>query len=541
MINLQAVTYHYPNADRPALDDVTLQISPGEFVLVAGHSGSGKSTLLRVINGLVPHFSGGRIAGSVLVANTAVVTAGPQALSRKVGFVNQNPENQALLERVEEEIAFPLEQAALPRDEMQVRVTAVMDLLELLPLRNRVLSTLSGGERQRVAIATALALQPQVLLLDEPTSQLDPDAAQEVLQALARLNDALGLTVLIAEHRLERVIAYARRTILVEEGRIVADGPTRALAANLPHPPPLVQVGSALGWQPLPLSLEEAGQAAAVLPRPRGAAHPSPPAPRPAVLLVENLHYAYGREEALRGVDLEVGKGEIVVIMGRNGSGKSTLLRSIMGLLQPARGDVRLHGQSTRGVKTAVLAQKMGMLPQNPDDLLFADSVADELAVTLQNHGIEDSARVMPFLAQLGLDHLAGAYPRDLSSGQRQRVALGAVAVTAPDVILLDEPTRGLDGVFKEKMVELWREWVRQGTSLLVVTHDVELAAQVADRVLILAAGRVVAAGSPHQVLRGAPPFATTVAQLFPEEQWLTPADVPAARALALPDEPRRP
>lgn len=526
MIELQDVSYFYPNAAQPALDHVNLQVATGEFVLLAGHSGSGKSTLLRAINGLVPHFSGGKVSGSVWVSGTAVIPTGPQALSQLVGFVNQNPENQSLLERVEEEIAFPLEQAALPRAEMQQRVTAVMDLLDLQPLRARTLSTLSGGERQRVAIATALALQPQVLLLDEPTSQLDPDAAQDVLQALARLNDVLGLTILIAEHRLERVIQHTPRTILMADGRITADGPTRHLAARLPHQPPLLEVGSALGWEPLPLAHDEAMPFAVAL-TPRPAAPPAASSQKgPVVLDVRGLSVAYGKNQVLQGVDLTLHQGEIVMLMGRNGSGKSTLLRTIMGLLRPAAGEIRLQGASTLGTKTAVLARQMAMLPQNPDDLLFADTVADELAITLRNHGQSEVQQVPLLLAQLGISELGGAYPRDLSSGQRQRVALGAVTVTQPSVMLLDEPTRGLDGLFKEKMLAIWREWVREGMSMLVVTHDVELAAQVADRVLILATGRVIAEGPPAAVLSGSSPFASDMARLFPGRGWLTAEDV---------------
>lgn len=535
LIDLHNVTYFYPNAARPALECVDLQVGAGEFVLLTGHSGSGKSTLLRAINGLVPHFSGGKVSGDVWVGGTAVIPTGPQALSRVVGFVNQNPENQSLLERVEEEIAFPLEQAAVPRQEMQQRVTDVMALLELQSLRARTLSTLSGGERQRVAIATALALQPQVLLLDEPTSQLDPDAAQEVLHALVRLNDILGLTILIAEHRLERVIEYVPRTILMADGRITADGATRLLAARLPHQPPLLQVGLALGWQPLPLTHKEARPFAASLP-PQPAA---PPVDRksqaPAVLEARDLSYAYGKNKVLQGVNLTLREGEIVMLMGRNGSGKSTLLRAIMGLLRPDSGEVWLRGASTKGEKTAVLARQIGMLPQNPDDLLFADSVADELAITLRNHGRSGAAQIPELLEQLGITELDGAYPRDLSSGQRQRVALGAVTVTKPSVLLLDEPTRGLDGVFKDKMLAIWRAWVREGMSMLVVTHDVELAAQAADRVLILAAGRVIADGPPAVVLAGSSPFASDVARLFPDRGWLTVEDVLKSQSSGVP------
>jgi energy-coupling factor transport system ATP-binding protein len=530
MIELRAVTYHYPNALRPALDKVDLTINPAEFILLTGHSGSGKSTLLRAINGLVPHFSGGSISGEVLVNGVSVISAGPRALSRTAGFVNQNPENQSLLEVVEEEIAFPLEQAAVPEAEMQVRVTAVMELLDLLHLRDRTLATLSGGERQRAAIATALALQPQVLLLDEPTSQLDPDAAVEVLEALAQLNEALGLTIIIAEHRLERVIGYVGRVLLMADGRIQHDGTPRQLAAQLPHRPPLIEVGHALKWQPLPLTLPTAEPLAAAavadLPLPSHRPTPEQSADAQIVLEVCDLAYAYGKREVLSGVNLRLYQGQALVVMGHNGSGKSTLLKNIVGLLTPAKGQVLLHGRSTAGQKTAVLARHVGMLPQNPDDLLFADTVTDELEVTLHNHGIAVPLESVPeLLTRLGLAEVAAAYPRDLSSGQRQRVALGAVTVTRPGLILLDEPTRGLDGRFKQKMLDIWRGWLADGLSLLVVTHDVELAAQIADWIIVLDHGHVQSAGPPHQVLDGSSPFVTETARLFPGRGWLTPVE----------------
>ena len=232
-------------------------MAAGDFVLVTGASGSGKSTLLRCLNGLVPHFSGGVIGGRVTVNGLDVVARGPHALSRHVGFVLQNPEAQAVLEQVEAEIAFGLENAAVPPAEMRLRLEEVLDLLGLTALRDRPLVSLSGGERQRVAIAAVLALRPQILALDEPTSQLDPQSAEEVLQTLVRLNEDLGLTIVLAEHRLERVLPYADRLVYLEDGRMVVDGPVREAIRQTPLAPPLVQLGRALGWQPLPLTVKE--------------------------------------------------------------------------------------------------------------------------------------------------------------------------------------------------------------------------------------------------------------------------------------------
>lgn len=530
MITFQHVSYTYPNRTTPALHDISLTIQPGEFVLVVGESGSGKSTLLRAINGLVPHFTGGRIAGQVVVNGLDTVAVGPQPLSRHVGFVWQNPEAQAVLDRVEPEIAFGLENAAIPRPEMQERVAEVLAWLELTPLRDRAIVTLSGGERQRVAIASALALRPHILVLDEPTSQLDPASACEVLDALSRLHEALGITIVLAEHRLERVLGQADRLLVLERGRITQDGTPQEVLPHLAHVPPVVELGRTLGWQPLPLTVAQAKEHAKTLtpalsPTGRGSARPQP------ILTVSDLSYGYGDKMAVQAVSFQVGAGELVALMGANGSGKTTLLKNLVGLLRPQTGDVQLEGVSLQGKPVAEICRQMAYLPQNPDDLLFAETVTAELELTLQNHKISPDDQythtpITTLLDQLGLAPVATHYPRDLSVGQRQRVALGAVTVTRPRLLLLDEPTRGLDYQAKQNLMALWQGWLGQGMGILLVTHDVELVAQIADYVLLLARGRVQAEGHPADVLPHYPTFAPQIAQLFPTSGWLTPADI---------------
>jgi energy-coupling factor transport system ATP-binding protein len=464
MIDIRGLQYSYPQQNEPALRGIDWQVAAGEFVLVTGPSGAGKSTLLRCLNGLVPHFNGGTIAGQVWVNGLDVIAASPTVMSQHVGFVLQNPEAQAVLDVVEAEIAFGLENTAVPRPEMQQRVSDVLNWLDLTHLRQRQLHTLSGGERQRVAIATALALRPQVLVLDEPTSQLDPQSAEEVLQALVRLNQALGLTIILSEHRLARILPYAHRMVVVEDGRLVED---RGLETG--------------DWR-----LEIAGEQ-----RGRGAEGITPHASRFTLLDVKDLHFAYEGEPVLGGVNLQVGAGEAVALVGRNGTGKSTLLRCVVGLLQGGKGEVVVNGRSIHKRSVADICREVAYLPQNPDDLLFADTVADELAVTLKNHGLADAPGSRDLLAELGLAAYADAYPRDLSVGQRQRVALGAVTVTRPNILLLDEPTRGLDAAAKQNLVAIWQRWLARGMGLLLVTHDRELVAQVADRVLMMEDGMV--------------------------------------------------
>lgn len=538
MIEFSHFSYTFPGRDAPALHDLSLRIAEGAFVLVTGTSGAGKSTLLRALSGLVPHFSGGRVSGQIRVNGHDPLVEGPRALSRVAGTVFQNPEAQAVLERVEAEIAFGLENAAVPLAEMRERVEEVLALLDLRALRDRRLSTLSGGERQRVAIATALALRPQVLVLDEPTSQLDPEAAADLLEALARLNRQLDLTVVLAEHRLERVLPYANRVVALADGELVAEGPVPEVLDRIPQLPPVATLGRSLGWETLPQTLAQARRLLARdghsnVPGPNGSAGRRPngsgagnghsPAP---LLHVHDLDFAYGQTPILRGVSFEVHPGEVVALMGANGSGKTTLLKTIVGLLPAGRGEVWLNGRLTAGRDVAEIAQEVAYLPQTPDDLLFADTVREELAITLRNHGRSpDAAQIDPLLARLGLSTLAGHYPRDLSVGQRQRVALGAVMVTHPSLLLLDEPTRGLDYAAKQELVALWRQWRAEGMGLLLVTHDVELVARVADRVLFLEEGSLVQEGPAAAVFDALPRFAPQVARLFPGRGWLTVED----------------
>lgn len=548
MIEFENVSFTYAGATKPALDNISLWIPEGEFALLIGPSGAGKSTLLRCVNGLTPHFSGGRLRGTIRVAGLDPVAATPAAMSRHVGFVFQDPEAQFVMDRVEDEIAFALENAAMPPQEMRVRVEETLDLLDLAPLRDRPLIHLSGGERQRVAIAAALAFRPQILALDEPTSQLDPKSAEDVLNALARLNADLGLTILLAEHRLERVLSFADSLVYLDKGGGALTGEPRMVLSQISLGPPLIQLGKALGWEPLPFTIKEGRrfsrrqgasvEAGKVRHRRSSTFNKSriplaaPAEAAPPRLSATDIHFAYGREPVLRGVNLTVARGEMVALMGRNGSGKTTLLKSLVGLVRPLRGRVRVDGQDVTGQDVADRARRVGYLPQDPNSLLFAETVLDEVMITLRNHGLHpdqtgEAPPVDPrgLLARLHLVDKANAYPRDLSVGERQRVALAAITVTKPSALLLDEPTRGLDYAAKEALADLLRGWRDEGMAIVVVTHDVELAALLADRVMLMSQGEVIADGPPAEVMGASPLFAPQVARLFPGRGWLTVED----------------
>lgn len=560
-IDFERVTYSYADQPSPVLQDVSLGIGEGEMLLVAGPSGSGKSTLLRCLNGLVPHFYGGTWAGRVRVAGRDPVAVGPSGMSDVVGFVLQDPEAQSVVDTVEAELAFAMENFALAQPLMRKRIEEVLDQLNVAHLRERSISTLSGGERQRVAIASVLTLQPQVLVLDEPTSQLDPQAAEEVLTALRQLNEDLGLTVVLSEHRLERVVQYADRVLyMAAPGRApLVDEPAEVLS-QVSLTPPLVTLGKTLGWKPLPLTIKAGRRfarrelaAGRLSPAERsvreiGVEHSRPVAP-PAVA-ISGLHHSYDGQQALRGVDLTIHHGEFVAIMGRNGSGKTTLLKHMVGLLKPQRGSVQITPASRSDVAGAGLATSrargraaaegpldtrtaslddiiryVGYVPQNPNALLFADTLADELAFTRRGHALPpgDDADL---LEALGLtDHLL-RYPRDLSGGERQRAALAAVLVAQPQIILLDEPTRGLDYEQKRTLSTFLRSRKASGHTVVMVTHDVELAAQCADRVVLMAEGEVVVDGPARQVMSDSLVFSTQVNKLFRDPRFLTVDDV---------------
>jgi energy-coupling factor transport system ATP-binding protein len=490
-------------------------------VTVTGPSGSGKSTLLRCLNGLTPHFSGGRFGGVVTVARQDTRQHSPRVLARTTGFVFQDPEAQFVAGRVEDELAFGMEQLGLPPLTMRKRVEEVLDLLGIAALRSRDVTTLSGGERQRVAVATALALQPEILALDEPTSQLDPWGAEEVIAALTRLNEDLGLTIVLAEHRLERVVSHSDRlTVLDGEGSIAHDGPPRTVLGRVGMEmlPPLIGLGRRLNWQPLPLSIKEGRvaqhrdhAAGRVLEAPHADVSLASGTP---VVSLQGVSAGWNRHPVLRDIDLELRPGELVGLMGRNGSGKTTLLRLVAGFHRPERGRVLLAGNDTSRLHPADIAQQVGYLPQNPSSLFFAETVAAELAFTLKHHrdlGRDPDA----VLSALGLAQATQRHPRDLSGGERERAALAAVLVGAPRVLLLDEPTRGMDAVRKRALTDILTRLRAEGVAILLATHDVELVADVATRVVLLGDGRIVADGGPRQVLSGSLTFATAINKLY--------------------------
>ncbi len=529
MIELTHLTYTYPNQTTPILHDISLTIPTGEFLLLVGASGAGKSTLLRCFNGLVPHFYGGKFQGQVRVGERNPLELGPRGMSDLVGLVFQDPESQFVTERVEDELAFAMENHHFPESTMRKRIEEVLDQLSIAHLRQRRVDTLSGGERQRVAIGSVLTLQPAVLVLDEPTSQLDPQAAEEVLTTLQKLNEDLGLTIIISEHRLERVAQYADRVCyLPGNGQPLSIGDPRAILAQTPLAPPLVQLGQHLQWHPVPLTIKEGRRFVATYSFVKKTSPTVTTGKMPVLqnaIAIRDVWHAYNGLAALQGISFNIQAGEFVALMGRNGSGKSSLLKSMVGLLKPQRGTIKMLGLDTQKTDLLELTRQVGFVPQNPSRLLFNETLAAEIAFTRQAHHLPAMATA-DWLAQLGLSGLLDRYPRDLSVGERQRAALASILAAEPQILLLDEPTRGLDYLSKEKLTTILQALCRQGVTVVMATHDVELVARCAARVIILGEGQVVVDGPTRQVMTESLVFASQINKLLRDSRFLTVEDV---------------
>ncbi|KND26751.1 ABC transporter ATP-binding protein [Streptomyces anulatus] len=541
MITFDRVSVVYDGADEPVLRDVNLVVDEGELCLVVGHTGVGKSTLLGAVNGLVPHFTGGTLYGAVTVDGRDTADHPPRELADVVGVVGQDPLDGFVTDTVEEELAYAMEQLAVPPAVMRKRVEETLDLLGLADLRHRALHELSGGQQQRVAIGSVLTAHPRVLVLDEPTSALDPTAAEEVLAAVTRLVHDLGVTVLLAEHRLERVVQYADRVIhLPGDGRVVSGPPSEIFTASS-IAPPIVELGRAAGWSPLPLSVRDARRAARPLrtaledtaPPP---VRPEPDAPGAEVLRARGITVAYRGVPAVRAVDLGLRAGEITALMGRNGSGKSSLLWALQGSGPRTSGTVRVgrngagepgpaKGGDPKSLSAAEARRLVGLVPQTPTDLLYLESVEQELdradTESATGTGVTGpSARAILDRLAPGIDR--ATHPRDLSEGQKLALVLAIQLTAAPRVLLLDEPTRGLDYRAKTQLIAMVDELAAEGRSVVISTHDVEFAARAADRVVVLAEGDVVADGPTTEVIVASPVFAPQVAKILSPLPYLT-------------------
>ena len=521
MVCFSNVSFTYRHRSTPSIRNVSLRVAAGDFLLLTGATGCGKSTLLKMLNGLIPHESGGKLEGDVSVGGRSVSGLGVAEMSRTVGMVFQNPDDQIFSTTVFDEVAFVLENMGMTAAQLEPRVEEALALVGLADKAKASVHALSGGQKQRLAVAAVLAAKPQVLALDEPISQLDPQGAAELLSVLQQLNTNLGITIIIVEHRLHEVLPLCHKAAIMDAGRLIWQGRREeayncqemftAYGLRLPQPVTLchhlgvavrsAQVDDAVAairqHYAIPTPVDQpVAEAAASL-------HVEQPAlPIPAIQAKQVFfHYDNPAQMVLNGVDVTVAAGQFIALMGSNGAGKSTLLHLLGGLLKPVAGEMQIMGQRVTTVSPAV-----GMVLQNPDFMLFNSTVREEIGFSLRQQSkgnIDGWTEYCELLAdRLGLGGLTEDFPLALSRGQRLRVAIAAVLANEPQVLLLDEPTTGQDIGHIEDIALLLREYTRQGGSIIFCTHDTEVAARFADRIIVMRRGQIVADGAPAAVFQ---------------------------------------
>jgi energy-coupling factor transport system ATP-binding protein len=524
-ISIQDLSFTYAETSRPALQHINGEVEEGTFVVIMGHEGAGKSTLCCSLNALVPRFFRGEYAGRVVVHDVEVAQARVAEMSQRVGLVLQDFEAQLFSTSVELEVAFGPENLCLPRDEIERRIDRYLRFVGLADMRRREPASLSGGQKQRLAIASVLALEPPVLVMDEPTTDLDPVGREEVLSVSDMLRQERR-TLLVVDHDPETAVD-ADQVWLMREGEIVAQGPPRQVLTDLAllescgvQPPPTVALFQALGWPGRPLTVEEAIAQIQEqsLARPRPLQTPTALTnTRPVILELRDVDYVYPTRavEALKGINLQIREGEFLALVGQNGSGKTTLAKHLNGLLKPTRGEVFFRGRPLQEIRRTEMARHVGYVFQNPDHQIFSNTVREEVGFSLRMAGMDPKAieeRVAEALAVVGLSGYEEEVPFTLTKGERQRVAVASVLAAQPQVIILDEPTTGLDYRHQRSMMEMLRDLHRRGHTVIIITHSMWVAAEYAERVVVMKDG---------QILLDAPTRAT-----FAQEQVLAEASL---------------
>lgn len=529
LIDIQDLTITYPAAASPALEQVNLRIPPGELTLVIGRTGSGKSTLLGALNGLVPRFSGGNLAGRVTVAGLDTADHDPREFAEIIGYVGQDPLRSFVTDVVEEEIAYGMEQLGVDTRTMRKRVEETLDLMGIGDLRRRSVRELSGGQQQRVAIAAVLAAGPQLLVLDEPTSALDPTAAADVLSAITNLVLDAGLSVVLAEHRIERVMKQVDRVVWLPGDRTLRTGEPGDILGECDVRPPLAELAQGLGWRQVPLSVRQARRWLDCLRDDLVIRPTESTAPGEVLLHARGLSVNYGPIVAVNQVDLELHSGEVTALMGRNGAGKSSLLWALQGSIDSS-GELSVAGADPRNLGPRAARKVITLVPQTAADLLYLPTVAAELAQANADADLP-AGRAEAFLDSLGVDIDTGANPHDLSEGQRLALVLAIQLVAEAPVVLLDEPTRGLDYETKRLLARFMRACASRGQAVLVSTHDVEFAAIATDRMIVMADADFVADGPTREVAVSSPAYAPQVARCLAPRAALIVEDLVLAKA----------
>ncbi len=547
------MSYRYPRSKRWVVTHLNLTIHEGEFVAIMGENGAGKSTVCQMTNGIIPNSIGGRLVGQVLVHGLDTQEAGISVLATKVGIVLEDPETQLFASSVLSEVAFGPENLCIPPEEIQKRVAWALETVRLKGFEDRLPTSLSGGQKQRLAIAANIAMRPDILVLDEATSQLDPVGVEEVLSVARELNQKYGMTVIMATDASEMIARHMDRVIVLNEGRLVADGTPREIFANLDlfkkimiRSPQVSQLAARMQeekrpFTTFPITLEEGKEniiqmvgnghpGSAVNQKTEKFANDAPPS-----IVVDNLDFIYQplNVHAVKGVSFEIKKGEFVALIGQNGSGKTTILKNLLGLLRPTSGKVLVAGMDTNVTAVAEMAQRVGFVLQNPDQQLFAQTVAEEVSYGPRNLGVsaeEIEERIEKSLKVVGLEGRRDDFPPAMPKGDRAKVVIASALALNPEIIILDEPTTGQDFRGCHQIMQIAKAMHEQGKTVVFVTHHMALVAEYAHRVIVLSGGKVIlddvteAVFSKPEVVRQAyiiPPQITELGQALPPELGL--------------------
>lgn len=527
IVEVKDLWYTYPNAPAPALRGLEMSIEEGEFILLTGPSGCGKTTFCRCLNGLIPHFYSGELKGEVEVAGLSTRDHPPTKLAQHVGLIFQNPDNQIFALTVEKDVAFGLENLGVNKERMVEAVDWALEVTGISDLRHRATHELSGGQKQRLAIASILAMRPKIIVLDEPTSFLDPVGAERIFNVLDTLNKKYRITIILIEHRMDLAVRYAERVIVFAGEEIIADGPpaevftldeTRLAGVGTPK---IVELSRRLSRRGITLKempitadffAEEIGRRLLKAETRRPERRPTPELGglteehlHSPIIEVTDVSYTYpSGVQALRNVSLTIHRGEFVAIMGENGAGKTTLVKHFNGLLRPQRGRILVDGVDASQASVASLAKKVGLVFQNPDDQLFAENVEEEISFALRNFGFDRDIigkRVDWALNLLDIERYRKSSPFILSGGERKRVAVASVLAWDPEVVVLDEPTIGQDYAQKERLRHFLMQLRTQGKTTIIVTHDVEFATECRPRIILMADGEIIADGPTAQIM----------------------------------------
>lgn len=524
-IIVENLTFRYAGSEDDALKDINLTVKEGEFILIAGPSGCGKSTLIRLINRLIPDYYGGTIEGEVYLKGHNIENMKREEIVKSVGMVFQHPEKQIVFQEVEREIAFGLENLNTDLSMMKRNVAEAISLLGINSIRSKQTNEISGGQKQKIAIASVISMNPDILLFDEPVSQLDPISAEEVLDSILKLNRDLGKTIILVEQRLDKCFSIADRIIFMENGRIVGEGNSSNIPQTISkryHLPNIAYIFHEAGCK-RPPSTVKTGRCMIEKMTIKSHINEEVRTLGDIVLNVKKLGFEYERGiKTLKNVTFELHKNEILAVMGENGAGKSTLFKIISGIIERYSGDVSIGGVSCKRMPIAERIKKIGYLSQNPNDYFGRKTVFDEVAYTLKNLGEYNEAKVNSIIDKLGLSELKDRNPRDLSGGEKQRVGIAATIVSEPDIIILDEPTRGMDAQSKHNLGLLLQELSLEGKAIVLITHDADFAGDYADTVMLMFDGEITAHGRANDIMCGSIYYSPQITKVFGKRIELT-------------------